>query len=50
MVRMIASAAVVAVLMPVIWVSSAVWATGLAVGLVYHEAKHRLRRRPEAPA
>jgi hypothetical protein len=48
MVRMITSAAVVAVLLPVIWVSSAVWATGLAAGLVVHELKHRLKGAPGA--
>lgn len=48
MVKMLSSAAVVLVLMPVIWVSSAVWATGLAAGLVVHELKHRLQRPPEA--
>lgn len=44
MVRMITSAAIVAALLPVIWVSSAVWATGLAAGLVVHELKHRLQQ------
>jgi hypothetical protein len=44
MFRMISSAAAVVVLMPVIWVSSAVWATGLAAGLAAHELKRRLQK------
>jgi len=44
MLKMVGSAAAVLVLMPVIWISSAAWATGLAAGLVAHELRHRLRQ------
>ena len=43
MVKMITSAATVLVLMPVIWFSSAAWATALSVGLVCDEVTRRLR-------
>lgn len=42
MVRMIASAAAVVALLPVIWVTSAAWATGLSAGLVIHEMKRHM--------
>ena len=42
MVRMVVSAVAVVALLPVIWVSSAVWATGLAAGLAAHEVRRRL--------
>ncbi len=45
MVRMVASAAAVVVLLPVIWVTSAAWATGLAAGLVVHEIKSRITQK-----
>lgn len=44
MFRMVASAAAVVVLMPVIWVTSAAWATGLSAGLIVHELKRRLAK------
>ncbi len=44
MVKMIASAAAVAALIPVIWVTSAAWATGLSASLVAHELKRRFHR------
>ena len=44
MFKMISSAAAVVVLMPLIWISSAVWATGLAAGLAAQEIKRRLKR------
>lgn len=48
MVRMIASAAAVVALMPVIWVTSAAWATGLSAGLVVHEMRRRITKRSAA--
>jgi hypothetical protein len=42
MIRTIASAAAVVVLMPVVWLTSAAWATGLTAGLVAYELKRRL--------
>lgn len=41
--RMLASAAAVVAIMPLLWISSAAWSTALAVGLVTHEVGRRLK-------
>ncbi len=43
MLKMISSAAAVLALIPVLWVSSAAWATALSAGLVADEVRRRLR-------
>jgi hypothetical protein len=44
MLKLVGSGAVVLALLPVIWVSSAAWASALSVGLICHEVRARLRR------
>lgn len=50
MVKLITSAATVLVLMPVIWVSAAAWATGLSVGLVANEVRNRCKCKAQPSA
>lgn len=44
MLKLVGSGAVVLALMPVLWVSSAAWATALSAGLVCHEIRRRMGR------